>query len=209
MDSSLLARGLVIGFSIAAPVGPIGVLCIRRTLAEGRAHGLVSGLGAATADAIYGLIAGLGLTAISGFLVDQAAALKLVGGLFLIWLGLRTLRTRPIARAPEEQAALSRGGLLRAYSSTLALTLTNPATILAFTAIFAGAGLAESTAGAGAALALVAGVFAGSAAWWLLLSSGVGLLRARFTTAHRRWINRLSGTVLVGFGLLALAALPM
>lgn len=202
MDSLLFVRGLVIGFSIAAPVGPIGVLCIRRTLADGRAHGLVSGLGAATADAMYGMIAGFGLTAVSGFLVDQADVLRLVGGAFLLWLGLRTLRARPA----EEAAQARSGSLSTAYTSTLALTLTNPATILAFAAIFAGAGLADSGRSAGAALMLVAGVFSGSAAWWLLLSSGVGLLRARFSTAHLRWINILSGAVLIGFGLLALAS---
>ncbi|MBP8972478.1 MAG: LysE family transporter [Anaerolineae bacterium] len=202
MDATFLLRGLVIGFSIAAPVGPIGVLCIRRTLAGGRLHGLASGLGAATADASYGAVAGFGLTAVSGALVDQQGWLRLIGGLFLCALGARTFLARPASEA----ASARRSGLLGAYLSTFALTLTNPLTILSFAAIFAGLGLAEMGRDYGAALTLVAGVFAGSAMWWLLLSGGVSLLRERFTPRRMRWVNRLSGTVLIAFGLAALLA---
>ncbi|WP_119065175.1 LysE/ArgO family amino acid transporter [Aggregatilinea lenta] len=198
----LFLRGLIIGFSIAAPVGPIGVLCIRRTLADGRAHGLVSGLGAATADAMYGAIAAFGLTAVSGFLVDQQTALRLIGGAFLIFLGVRTLRARPAENAAV--VATPNGSLRAAYLSTVALTLTNPATILSFVAIFAGLGLSETGGDALAALGLVAGVFAGSAAWWLLLSGGVSLLRTSFTPRRLRWVNWASGAILAGFGLLAM-----
>ena len=195
-----MLKGIIIGFSIAAPVGPIGVLCIRRTLAWGRVIGLVSGLGAATADAIYGMIAGFGLTAVSGFLIDQGGWLRLIGGLFLVYLGLRTFRARP-----ADEAAQAEGhGLVGAYASTLALTLTNPMTILSFAAIFAGLGIAETGEDYDAALALVAGVFIGSAAWWLLLSGGVSLIRTAITPRRLRWINWLSGLILVGFGLLAL-----
>ena len=202
MNATFFLRGLVIGFSIAAPVGPIGVLCIRRTLAGGRLHGLASGLGAATADASYGAVAGFGLTAVSGVLVEQQVWLRLIGGLFLCALGIRTILARPASEA----ASASRNGLLGAYVSTFALTLTNPLTILSFVAIFAGLGIAETGADYGAALTLVAGVFVGSAAWWLLLSGGVSLLRERFTPRRMRWVNRLSGAVLVAFGLAALAS---
>ncbi len=198
---STFLSGMIIGFSIAAPVGPIGVLCIRRTLADGRLHGLASGLGAASADAIYGSIAGFGLTAISGFLVAQGDWLRLIGGVFLVYLGARTFLTRPA----ERPAGAAGRGLASAYASTFALTLTNPVTILSFAAIFAGLGLAEREADYGAAVALVAGVFTGSAAWWLLLSGGVSLFRRAFTPSRMRWINRLSGAVLTGFGVLALA----
>ncbi len=202
MNATFFLRGLVIGFSIAAPVGPIGVLCIRRTLAGGRLHGLASGLGAATADASYGAVAGFGLTAVSGLLVEQQGWLRLIGGLFLCALGIRTILARPASEA----ASASRNGLLGAYLSTFALTLTNPLTILSFVAIFAGLGIAETGADYGAALTLVAGVFVGSAAWWLLLSGGVSLLRERFTPRRMRWVNRLSGAVLIAFGLAALVA---
>src|SRR3712207_5845763 len=134
MDTSLLLRGLIIGFSIAAPVGPIGVLCIRRTLADGRAAGLASGLGAGTADALYGCIDGFGLTFISSLLIGQQGWLKLIGGVFLCYLGIRTL----LAQQSERAAAVGGMGLVGAYASTLVLTLTNPTTILSFVAVFAG-----------------------------------------------------------------------
>jgi threonine/homoserine/homoserine lactone efflux protein len=197
-----LLRGLLIGFSIAAPVGPIGVLCIRRTLADGRATGLAVGLGAATADAVYGAIAGFGLTAISSLLVRQQGILRLVGGLFLCYLGVRTFLASPARDAARAGGAGP--GLLGAFTSTFGLTLANPATILSFVAVFAGLGIA----GAGSwreATVLVAGVFLGSAFWWLLLSGVVGALRSRLDLRALRWINRLSGLVLLGFGIAALA----
>jgi threonine/homoserine/homoserine lactone efflux protein len=202
MDVNLLLRGLVIGFSIAAPVGPIGVLCIRRTLADGRAYGLVSGLGAATADAIYGCVAAFGLTFISDLLVSQQVWLRLIGGVFLCYLGLRTALAKP-----AEEAAVAKGSsIVRAYASTFFLTLTNPMTIISFAAIFAGLGLAGAGGGYAMAGVLVLGVFLGSAAWWLLLSGGVGLFRDRFDLRAMRWINRISGAVVAGFGLLALVS---
>jgi len=176
MDFPLLLKGLVIGFSIAVPVGPIGVLCIRRTLAEGRASGLVSGLGAATADAIYGCIAGFGLAFISNFLVSQQVWLRLIGGVFLWYLGLKTLLVKP-----AEQASLAKGnGLVSAYATTFFLTLTNPMTIISFAAIFAGLGLASTSGNYVSAGVLVLGVFIGSALWWLILSGGVGVFREKF-----------------------------
>jgi threonine/homoserine/homoserine lactone efflux protein len=200
---SVFARGLVIGLSIAAPVGPIGVLCIRRTLAEGRLAGLVTGLGAATADAIYGAVAGFGITAIAGLLLRQQGLIRLVGGLFLCYLGVRTLLATPAERA----AAASGRTLLQSYGSALALTLTNPLTILSFAAIFAGLGAGTTTGSYDAAALLVLGVLLGSALWWLILSGGVSILRARLTPAALRWINRLSGGILLIFGLVALASL--
>lgn len=203
MDMSLLVRGLIIGFSIAAPVGPIGVLCIRRTLADGRAIGLVSGLGAATADALYGCVAGFGLTGISAFLVGQQTWLRLIGGLFLLLLGVKTFLSRPAT-----EPAPSRGhGLAAAYATTFMLTLTNPVTILAFVAIFAGVGLVRAGGTHLSAATLVAGVFLGSACWWLTLSTGVSLLRERFGLRVMQWVNRASGAVLTGFGVVALAGL--
>ena len=198
MDIPLFFRGLLIGLSIAAPVGPIGVLCIRRTLADGRAAGFASGLGAATADALFGCVAGFGLTFISGVLLAQQGWFRLIGGLFLCYLGVKTLLSRP-----AEVAATAQGkGLLGAYTSTLFLTATNPMTIFAFAAIYAGLGAA--TGGYSAALTLVAGVFTGSALWWLLLSGGVSLFRAKFDARSLLWVNRISGVVIVGFGIFSL-----
>lgn len=200
MDITFLLRGLAIGFSIAAPVGPIGVLCIRRTLDKGRASGLVSGLGAATADAIYGCIAGFGLVFISNFLVSQQVWLRLIGGVFLCYLGLKTLLAKP-----GEQAALGkRNGLVYSYASTFFLTLTNPMTIISFAAVFAGLGLASTGGNYVSAGVLVLGVFIGSALWWLILSSGVGVLRVKFNPHGLQWVNRISGVIITGFGLFAL-----
>ena len=202
MDITFVLRGLLIGFSIAAPVGPIGVLCIRRTLAEGRVYGLVSGLGAATADATYGLVAGFGLTFISTFLVDQGIWLRLIGGLFLLYLGVRTFISHPAMNSSSEGKRDK--SLLAAYASTLGLTLTNPATILSFAIVFAGLGLASGSSDYADATLLVLGVFLGSATWWLLLSGGVSLLRSRFTYRGLWWVNRVSGIIIAGFGVLAL-----
>jgi threonine/homoserine/homoserine lactone efflux protein len=200
MDLSFLLRGLVIGFSIAAPVGPIGVLCIRRTLSEGRASGLVSGLGAASADAIYGSIAGFGLAFISNFLVGQQVWLRLIGGLFLCYLGLKTFFSEPV-----KQTAQAKGiGLVGAYVSTFFLTLTNPMTIISFAAIFTGLGLAGTGGNYGAAGVLVLGVFTGSALWWFILSGSVGFLREKFNIHGLLWVNRISGAIITGFGLWAL-----
>jgi len=198
-----LLRGILIGFSIAAPVGPIGVLCIRRTLAEGRATGFVSGLGAATADAIYGCIAGFGLTLVTRFLMDQQVWLRLFGGAFLCYLGVKTVLSRP-----AKQAASAKGsGLAGAYGSTFLLTLTNPMTILSFAAVFAGLGLASAGGSYASAGILVLGVFTGSALWWLMLSGGVSLLRSKFDARRLEWVNRISGVIITGFGVVALLSL--
>ena len=191
----LLLKGIAIGFAIAAPVGPIGALCIRRTLADGRLVGLASGLGAATADGIYGAMAAFGLTAVSAFLVGQRLWLGLTGGIILLFLGIRTFVARPAGAARPA----SPSGFLKAYGSTFVLTLSNPVTILAFAAIFAGLGV---TAGGdhGQAALLVLGVFLGSAAWWVILSAGVGASRGWFNESGMRWVNQVAGIVIAAFG---------
>ncbi len=206
---SFLLRGFLIGLSIAAPVGPIGKLCIRRTLAGGRLAGLVSGLGAATADAFYGSVAGFGLAFISTFLVSHQLWLRLIGGSFLMALGFRTLFARPGERSsPEVHSPSPRWtGLLGAYASTLFLTLTNPLTILSFAAVFAGLGLAAQRGSYASAGLLVLGVFGGSALWWLLLSGGVSLFRRHFNLKALQVVNWLSGAVIIVFGVAALVGL--
>lgn len=204
----LFFKGLAIGFSIAAPVGPIGILCIRRTLVQGRLCGFLTGLGAATADAFYGLLAALGLASLSGLLSGGwiSQAMRLGGGLFLLWLAWTTLRPKPTGSGEDPSAPVRPvRGLLGAYATALLLTLTNPMTIMSFAAIFAGLGLgvAESSLGA---VAMVAGVFAGSCLWWLLLSGGTGLFGA-VLSAKARWIDLASGFVLAAFGLVALGSI--
>jgi threonine/homoserine/homoserine lactone efflux protein len=199
MEIGILTQGIIIGFSIAAPVGPIGLLCIQRTLVDGRVAGFISGLGAATADAIYGCIAGFGLTVISSVLIDQQNSLRLIGGLFLLYLGIKTFFTEPAQEAAEMQG----NGLAGAYASTFLLTLTNPMTILSFAAII----MANTSENSSSAVLLVLGVFVGSALWWLVLSSGASLLRDRIDHQWLGWLNKISGLVVAGFGFYTLIGL--
>jgi len=203
MVLEFFARGTLIGFAIAAPVGPIGLLVIRRTLSDGRTLGLLTGLGAATADALYGCVGAFGLTFISGVLLGYSFWTRLIGGLFLCWLGISTTRAKP----DTEAASASATKAASAYLSTMLLTLANPATILSFAAVFAGFGLGTKGADYKTAAVIVAGVFTGSALWWLLLSGGVSLVRHRLAPATMRWINRGAGAFLLAFGIAALVSL--
>ncbi len=203
MDFSFFARGLLIGLSIAATVGPMCILCIQRTLYKGQLYGLVSGLGIATADAAYGSIAAFGLTLITSFLVSQQGWIRLIGGLFLIYLGLKAVISKPAERG----AAAKANSYFGAYVSTLVLTLTNPLTILSFAAIFAGIGVGGANKSFISATTVVLGVFTGSSLWWCILTGGISLLRGKFTPRWLRWINRISGIILILFGIFALLSL--
>ncbi|MCX7859242.1 MAG: LysE family translocator [Chloroflexus sp.] len=197
----LFIRGVLFGVAIAAPVGPIGLLCIRRTITDGRVAGFISGLGVATADALYSAIAALGLQAISAFLLGISPILRIVGGVAMLWIGITIIVARP--QAIVAQPVQTSHGLFGAYLSTLLLTLTHPVTILIFTVIFPGLGL---SAGASVwdSLALVAGISFGSALWWAILSGGVSLVRGRVTPPMLRVINLVSGVIIGGFGVAAL-----
>jgi threonine/homoserine/homoserine lactone efflux protein len=199
LELPLPLKGLVIGFTIAAAVGPISLLTIRRTIAHGQLYGLVSGLGVATADATYAGIAAFGLTAVTGLLVSGRIVLGLVGGAIIVLLGVRTMLTRPgeVARDAD------RPGLAAAFGSIFALTMTNPMTILAFAAVFAGLGLAAGSS-FGEAVVLTLAVWAGSALWWVVLTSVLGWLRERVSTRSLVWVNRVSGAALVVFGFVAI-----
>ncbi len=186
-------NGCVLGFSIAAPVGPIGVLCIRRSLADGFRVGFFTGLGAAAADAAYGASAAFGITALAGFLQGNATILRLLGGFFMLGLGIKTILSRPAA---SPATAASQAG---AFASTFFLTLANPMTMLSFLAIFTGLGLGSSAHDWSAASRLTAGVFIGSAAWWLFLSAATSYWRSRLTVAWMRHINRASGAIIIAF----------
>jgi len=193
----------VVGFLIAAPVGPVGLLCIRRALADGRSAAFVAGLGAAVADTFYGAVAGLGLTLISDFLMLYRTPLSLIGAAFLFLLGIKAWQT-PIHLSPTPQAHY---GLLNDFVTTLAITLTNPATILAFMAVFASVGAvrpSDDFAGAGL---LIAGVFVGSALWWLTLSALAGAVRHKFSNRWLAMLSRTSAGLLIASGVVVVAAL--
>jgi len=192
---------------IAVPVGPVGVLCVRRTLFEGALFGIVSGIGAAVADVIFGAIAGLGLTVVSDALLGYQDAFGTFGGLYLLAIGARAFFKRDQADPPP----LSGEKLAAAFASTFALTITNPITILAFAAIFAKIGLDAGVATWPQVSIMLGGVFAGSLLWWLGLSFGIAVLRKLFGAVHIKWLNRISGAILIasGIGLLASVALDM
>jgi len=202
MDPALVLRGFILGFTIAAAVGPISLLVIRRTIAQGQLYGLVSGLGVATADATYGAIAAFGLAAITDVLVDARVVLGLVGGLFLLWMAWQTMRSSPMEAATP--APTGRRGYAGAYLSILALTMANPMTILSFGALFAGLGV---TSGAtDDAAFVVIGVLLGSAAWWVVLTAVIGRLRGRMTATWIHRINLASGLLIGAFALVAIGS---
>lgn len=196
MQPSLLVQGWIIGFSVAAPVGVVGLLCINRTLRQGSLIGFVSGLGAATAHSMYGSIAGFGLTFISNFLTNGQFYIRLVGGIFMYYLGIKTLIRKP----KSEKPSVNSSAFINSYLSSLFVAITNPLTILSFAALFAGLGLADNDTNTDSAISLILGVFVGSASWWLILSSSIGLLRKNLNTYTLRLLNRVSGVMILFFG---------
>lgn len=204
MDFPLFLKALVIGLSIAAPVGPIGLLCIQRTLAHGRAIGFLSGLGAALADACYGAIGAFGVSAVVSTMVAARVPLALGGAAFLAWMGVQLLRA-PVAT--QARAAEDAATPVKALLSVFVLTLANPMTILSFVAVFASLGSGHVGSGSVAALTMVLGVFLGSALWWLGLSSIVSMVRHKLGARVLQGINKLSGALLLGFAVFQLSTL--
>jgi threonine/homoserine/homoserine lactone efflux protein len=201
VNFGILLQGTVIGFSIAAPLGPVGILCIQRTLIKGKANGLTSGLGAASADTIYGAIAGFGLTFISNTIVAQQFWLRLLGGIFLCFLGTRTLISKP----KQELNKLLGGSLKKDYISTFLFTLSNPMTILSFAAIFVGLGAAIGNYSY--AILFSAGIFSGSMVWWILLVSVTGVVLRKVDSKKLKIVNVASGLIIFGFGIYLLLSL--
>ena len=200
-DAALFAQSLLIGLSIAAPVGPIGLLVIQRTLQRGSLVGLATGLGAAVADALYGAIGAFGVRWVIDALVGARVPLALGGGAFLLWLAWRIWHSKPAERAAQAGGG---GGLLSCFAGTFVLTLSNPATIFSFIAVF---GTFGARLAGGSPWMMIAGVLVGSALWWLLLSAAVGRVRSRFNARAQAWVNRGSALLLAGFALWQLASL--
>lgn len=201
MDPWLLWKGILLGLAIAAPLGPIGALCINRTLERGFFAGIAGGLGTALADGFYAALAAAGFTALGAALAWIDLPLRLGGGAFMLWLAWGAMRPRP----PRSAAEIGTRDLLGTTVATFFLTLANPATILSFAAIFAGLGLG-ATPGTRGAVVLVIGVFAGSMLWWMILSGGVAAVRHRLPEGFALWISRASGAILGLFGLWAIAS---
>jgi threonine/homoserine/homoserine lactone efflux protein len=201
---AFLLKGILVGIVIAVPAGPVGVLCIRRTIFHGRLAGFMSGLGASTADAVFGIIAGFGLTVVADLLLGYQDWLRLGGAGFLFYIGISAFTADPL-RGTQSQRDPE--GLLADYASTFVLTITNPITILAFLAIFAAIGFSGPEATLGRAAILVLGVWIGSLMWWAALALGAGMLRLSFSRDHLVWINRASGGILVLSGVALLGSL--
>ena len=209
-DIVLIIPGMVIGFIVAFPIGPVNLICIRRTLQFGPGPGFVSGLGAALGDGLFAAITGFGLTAVAQLIEGFSTILQLVGGILLLSFGIHTYNAQPAPRVEFKLAANENGKstLARSMASTFALTISNPATLIGFTALFAGlGGLAGDNPSFLAAAFVVAGVFAGSTLWWLTLTTVVGLLHARIDERVVRLINKVSGLLVAAFGLTVLGHL--
>ena len=198
MEIIFLLKGIVIGFAMAVPIGPIGIMCIRKTLSDGQKLAMVIGLGAATADLFYGCVAAFGLTFISGFLYEHRFWIRIIGGIFLIILGIRTFYKKPLEK-PDNNL---NKGILKSFITTFFLTLTNPLTIFAFVGIFATLGMGK-VVHLGSATLLVTGVFAGSCLWFLFLSTAVSLFRKKFSFNGLVWVNRIAGILIVLSGIFA------
>jgi threonine/homoserine/homoserine lactone efflux protein len=204
LDPMLFLRGIAIGFAVAAPIGPVGILCIRKALADGRLAALVAGLGAALADTAFGAVAALGLGAVTDILHGQTVALKLIGGVFMIGLGLHSWRS---AAVDVEPVSAKGGGMWADFVSTFFITITNPGTILGVAGVFAALGPSGRPEGAVSSGLLIAGVFCGSTLWWLVLSSAASAARTRFTPRRMVWFNHSTGAMLMVFGVAAIASL--
>ncbi|TAD89028.1 MAG: LysE family translocator [Alphaproteobacteria bacterium] len=201
MESVLLAaKGVAVGIAVAAPVGPVAVLCIRRSIARGWLHGLATGSGAVVADAVFGAIACFGLAAVASLMLAWMKPLQVMGGLVLVVTGVMTMRRKP----PEREAAPGSGGLTRAFLSALALTITNPFTIFGFTALLAGFGIVNPDLQPSDAIVLFFGICLGVSVWWGSLTAGSVLAAGWFDAGHIQWLNWVSGLVIVVFGVVAL-----
>jgi threonine/homoserine/homoserine lactone efflux protein len=200
MELNFLIKGMILGFSVAAPVGPIGILCIRRTLYFGRLSGFFSGLGAAVADTLYGAIAAFGVTVVSDTLLASHFWFRLFGGAFLILLGGKIFFSKT---SEISISKVSHKTLISDFASTFALTITNPLTILSFVAVFAALGLSDVSDDIDNSVRLLAGIFLGSSLWWLFLSEGVTFFRKKISQKVMVWINRSAGAMISAFGLAA------
>jgi threonine/homoserine/homoserine lactone efflux protein len=203
MLASVLLKGAIIGFSLAAPIGPVGMMCIRRTLAHGHLRGFVSGLGAATADSVYAIVAAFGITLISNFVIQHEFSIRLVGGILLVLLGLRTLLVHPAEKPPRNGV----NGHASAYVTMFLLTFTNPMTLFAFAVVFAGVGAGSVVGDTLTAGFLVAGVFLGSALWFLFITTAVHVYKDKFKVWGLKVVNIIAGSFILLCGAVILVSI--
>jgi threonine/homoserine/homoserine lactone efflux protein len=206
MEPGLFIQGIILGLTLAVPVGPIALLCIRRTVAEGRLHGITSGLGVAAGDSFYAAVAFLGITAISSFIISQQLFFRLLASVVLVAVGIRIWQSQPleIQERDEEET------YLKDFLSVLAITLSNPMTIIFFITVLPGLSIVPGSNPAGSATAFVAGIFLGSMIWWIILGIALGSVRHHLNPRRLLLINRISGSLITcaGIVLLLLLAIP-
>ncbi|MEE4198894.1 MAG: LysE family transporter [Bacteroidales bacterium] len=202
MEIEFLAKGVIVGFLASIPLGPVGVLCIQRTINKGRTSGLFSGMGAATVDSFFALVAALGLTFIINFIEEQQFYIQLFGGGVLIFLGARIFNTNPIKQIRRHRKKKNK--LIEDFLSVLFLTLTNPLAIFLFVAAFAGIGLVTSRDTSFKSSLIIAGVFLGATLWWASLTFFVDLFRKKFRLKQLWWINKIAGVLIIVFGIAAM-----
>ncbi|BDX38267.1 hypothetical protein CYCD_16220 [Tenuifilaceae bacterium CYCD] len=202
MILSLLIKGIIIGLIASIPLGPIGVICIQRTINKGRISGFFSGLGAATADTIFAAIAGFSLSYIINFIEERQIIIESIGGVVVILLGLKTFYTNPVSQLKRHKKKKNK--LIEDFVSVLLLTSTNPFSIFLFVALFAAAGIVHHNSSLALSSIALVGVFLGGSLWWYTLSSLVNLFRHKFRLKQLWWINKIAGSVIILLGFLAI-----
>lgn len=202
MELGFFIKGLIVGFLASIPLGPVGVLCIQRTINKGRFSGIISGMGAATVDSFFALVAALGLTYIINFIEEQHFFIQLIGGGVLIFLGIKIFTTNPVKQIRRHRRKKNK--LIEDYFSVLFLTLSNPLAVFLFVAAFAGIGMVTSKDSSLKSSLIIAGVFAGAMGWWAILTFFIDLFRKRFRLKQLWWINKIAGIVIIVFGVAAM-----
>ncbi len=202
MELGFFIKGLIVGFLASIPLGPVGVLCIQRTINKGRFSGIISGMGAATVDSFFALVAALGLTYIINFIEEQHFFIQLIGGGVLIFLGIKIFTTNPVKQIRRHRRKKNK--LIEDYFSVLFLTLSNPLAVFLFVAAFAGIGMVTSKDSSLKSSLIIAGVFAGAMGWWAILTFFIDLFRKRFRLKQLWWINKIAGVVIIVFGIAAM-----
>jgi threonine/homoserine/homoserine lactone efflux protein len=206
MFLNYLWQGIIVGLSASIPLGPIGVLCIQRTLNKGKISGFVSGLGAAAADGFYAIVAGFSITIIIDSLTEYQTYLRIIGGIVLLFMGYRLIVANPGIQL-RKQLKKKGKGLFGDFISIFALTVSNPITVFVFAAVFAGFGIVEKESQFTSVLSLIFGVLLGSILWWFTLSSVVSIFRSKFKLRRMLWINRIAGVLVIIFGLFVIASI--
>ena len=202
MEIDFLLKGIIVGFLASIPLGPVGVLCIQRTINKGRTSGVISGMGAATVDSFYALVAAFGLTYIINFIVEQQFYIELIGGGVLIFLGANIFNTNPIRQIRRHRRKKNR--LIEDYFSVFLLTLSNPLALFLFVAAFAGMGMVDSDNSSFKSSFIILGVFIGAMIWWFALTFFINLVRKKFRLKQLWWINKIAGLIIVIFGAAAM-----